>query len=90
MSTRVATITVAGTHWSAMAAAQQSAADWLSRGTARLLRLARHGRRRRRTERSLLALSDATLKDIGLRRAEIGFVADVLATGGTVRRGHRD
>jgi len=42
--------------------------------------------RRRRTERQLESLSDAIMKDIGVSRSEVPFIAHSLAFGGDGRR----
>jgi len=49
--------------------------DLLIGAAASILSNALAGRRRRQTERELAALSDAALKDIGLSRSQIEFIA---------------
>ncbi len=54
-------------------------------GAGAMLRAALAGRSRRRTARMLASLSDAALRDIGIRRSEIRAVTDALMAGATVQ-----
>jgi uncharacterized protein YjiS (DUF1127 family) len=51
-----------------------------------MLRTALAARRRRQTERALARLSDAVLRDIGIRRSEIQAVFSAPMTAGERRR----
>ena len=58
-------------------------------GATALLRVVRNSHRRHQARRALFALSDAALKDIGLRRPEIGSAADLVAAASArVRNNH--
>jgi len=61
--------------------------DLLISAAVAMLRNALARRRRRQTERELLALSDDALKDIGVSRSEIWYVAHRPWLGAR-RRGH--
>ena len=87
MSTRLEAraVGVAGNLWGATAS-PQTVGDLLTAGIAALLRMARNGHRRRRAEHALSSLSDAALRDIGIRRPDIRSIADGVLAGGTAQR----